>query len=356
MTTQQIDQQKAEAFAGTMLGILNGGLVSFMLSIGHRTGLFDKMAEMPPATSEEIASAAGLNERYVREALGSLTIAGVVEYNPAGKTYRLPPEHAGFVTRAAGPNNMATMTQFTALFGQVEDEIVESFRNGGGVPYSSFKTFQQLMSEESGQVVDATLIPVTLPLTGMVDRLQSGIDVLDVGCGKGHAINVMAREYPNSRFTGYDFSDEGVKAGAAEAKEWSLKNAKFVAKDVTTVDETAAYDLITAFDSIHDQAQPTKVLANIARALRPGGVFLMVDIAGSSNLEENMQHPLGPALYAISTLHCMTVSLALNGEGLGTMWGEQLARKKLGEAGFTNVEVKSVEGDILNAYYVATKS
>src|ERR1700675_89625 len=116
MTTQTIDQQKAEAFAGTMLGILNGGLVSFMLSIGHRTGLFDKMATMPPSTSQEIASAAGLNERYVREALGSLPLAGVVEYDASGKKYRLPPEHAGFVTRAAGPNNMATMAQFNALY------------------------------------------------------------------------------------------------------------------------------------------------------------------------------------------------------------------------------------------------
>jgi SAM-dependent methyltransferase len=356
MTTEtQINPQKAEAFAGTMLGILNGGLLSYMVSIGHRTGLFDKMSTMPPATSEQIADAAGLNERYVREALGSLVIGGVVEYDPAGKTYRLPPEHAGFLTRAAGPNNMATMTQFAALFGQVEDQVVECFRNGGGVPYSSFEKFQELMAEESGQVVDATLLQSTLPLTGMIDRLRDGIDVADIGCGKGHAINVMAREFPKSRFTGYDFSDEGVDAGNAEGKAWGLSNAKFVKKDVAKIDESNAYDFITAFDAIHDQAAPTKVLANIARALRPGGVFLMVDIAGSSNLEENAQHPLGPALYAISTMHCMTVSLALNGEGLGTMWGEQLATKMLAEAGFTNVEIKRVEGDILNAYYIARK-
>ncbi len=358
MTTEtqpQIDPQKAEAFAGTMLGILNGGLLSFMVSIGHRTGLFDKMAAMVPSTSEQIASEAGLNERYVREALASLVLGGVVEYNPADKTYSLPPEHAAFVTRAAGPNNMATMTQFAALFGQVEDQVVEVFRKGGGVPYSSFETFQTLMAEESAQVVDATLLQSTLPLTGMIDRLREGIDVADIGCGKGHAINVMAREFPKSRFTGYDFSNEGVAAGNAEAKELGLSNAKFVKKDVSTIDEKEAYDLITAFDAIHDQAQPTKVLANISRALRPDGVFLMVDIAGSSNLEQNQQHPLGPALYAISTMHCMTVSLALGGEGLGTMWGEELATKKLADAGFANVDIKRVEGDILNAYYIAKK-
>jgi SAM-dependent methyltransferase len=355
MTTESIDGQKMQAFAGTMLGILNGGVVSLIVSVAHRTGLFDRMAALPPSTSAEIADAASLNERYVREALGCLTMAGIVEYNPAGKTYHLPPEHAAFVTRAAGPNNMATMTQFTALFGQVEDQVVESFRNGGGVPYSAFRTFQTLMAEESAQVVDATLISTTLPLTGMTDRLQSGIDVLDVGCGKGHAINVMAREYPNGRFTGYDFAEEGVAAGKAEAHDWGLKNAKFVRKDVATMDEAAAYDLITAFDSIHDQAYPTKVLANIARALRPGGVFLMVDIAASSNLEENAQHPLGAVLYGISTMHCMTVSLALGGEGLGTCWGTQLALQKLADAGFTSVDIKRVPGDIMNAYYVARK-
>lgn len=356
MATDGIDQQKAEAFAGHLLGILNGGFVSYMISLGHRSGLFDSMATLPPSSSTEIASYAGLNERYVREALGALTMAQIVEYDASGKTYHLPAEHAAFLTRAAGPNNMATMSQFTALMGQVEDKVLDAFQRGGGVPYSAYDTFQKLMAEESAQVVDATLIDVTVPLTGLVDRLRSGIDVLDVGCGSGHAINVMSRAYPNSRFTGYDFSEEGVAAGAAEAKAWGLKNAKFTVKDVSKIDEVEAYDLITAIDAIHDQAQPTKVLANISRALRPDGVFLMVDIAMSSNLEENAGHPLGPMLYAISTMHCMTVSLALDGEGWGTCWGTQMALEKLAEAGFTNVQVKSVEGDIMNAYYVARKS
>jgi SAM-dependent methyltransferase len=356
MTTQQIDQAKAEAFAGTMVGMINGAMLSLMTSIGHRTGLFDTMAELPPSTSDEIAKASGLNERYVREWLGAMVTGRIVEYDPASRAYRLPPEHAMSLTRAAGPGNLATFNQFTSLMGNVEDQIVRVFQSGGGVPYSEFAKFQELMAEESTQVVDATLLTGTLPLVpGLVSRLEQGIDVLDVGCGSGHAINVMARAFPNSRFTGYDFSEEGVGVGTKEASNWGLKNARFVAKDVATMDESQTFDLITAFDAIHDQAAPTKVLANIARALRPGGVFLMVDIAASSNLEENMDHPLGPMLYSASTMHCMTVSLALGGEGLGTAWGEQLARKKLAEAGFTSVETRSVEGDIMNAYYICTK-
>jgi SAM-dependent methyltransferase len=355
-TTESIDAAKAEAFGGRMLQVINDSLLTLLISVGHQTELLDRLAEMSPSTSDEIAQRTGLNERYVREWLGAMTTGRIIEYNPANRTYRLPPEHAAFLTRAAGPNNLATMTQFLALMGNVEQQIVDCFRSGGGVPYSEYKTFQRLMAEESAAVFNATLVDVTLPMIpGMMVRLEEGIDVLDVGCGQGHAINVMAKAFPNSRFTGYDFSAEAVAAGTAEASAMGLANARFVEKDVSTMDEVAAYDLITGFDTIHDQAHPTAVLAGIARALRPGGVFLMVDVAASSNLEENLEHPLGPMLYSVSTLHCMTVSLALDGEGLGTVWGEQLARKKLAEAGFTNVEVKSVEGDIINAYYIARK-
>ena len=355
-TAPAFDQAKAEAFAGSVLGTINGALVTLMISVAHRTGLFDRMSALSPSTSSEIADAAGLNERYVRECLGALTLAGIVEYDPAAKTYRLPAEHAAFLTRAAGPNNLSTFAQFVPLMASVEDKIIESFQQGGGVPYSEFKTFHALMAEESAQVFDATLVDVTLPLTGIVDRLKDGIDVLDVGCGRGHAINLMAKAFPNSRFVGYDFSDDAIAHARGEADSMGLANARFEVQDAAKFEAYEAFDLITAFDSIHDQAAPTAVLANIARALRPGSVFLMVDIAASSNLEENAEHPLGAGLFAISTMHCMTVSLALGGEGLGTVWGQQLAMKKLEEAGFTEVDIKSVEGDILNAYYIARKA
>jgi len=356
MTTETIDQAKAGAFAGQMVGILNGSILGLMTSIGHRTGLFDKMAELPPSTSEQIAQATGLNERYVREWLGAMVTGRFMEYDPAGKTYRLPPEHAASITRAAGPNNLAAFMQFGALMGNVEDQIVDCFQKGGGVPYSAYPKFQQLMAEESAQVFDATLIDVTLPLVpGLVDRLKSGIEVADISCGQGHAINLMAKAFSNSRFVGYDFSEDGISAGKAEAKQLGLTNARFEVKDVAELSETAKYDLITVFDAIHDQAQPRKVLANISCALKPDGVFLCVDIQASSNLEENMQHPLAPMLYGVSTLHCMTVSLALNGEGLGTVWGEQKARELLTEAGFKRIDVEHVEGDIFNSYYVCRK-
>jgi len=339
-----------------VLGSLNSAFNTLMISVGQRTGLFDTMATMSPATSEEIAKAAGLNERYVREWLGGMTVSRFVEHDAANGTYYFPREHAASLTHAAGPGNLATFAEFLAQMGRVEDEIVEAFQKGGGVPYSRFDKFQQLMRQESAQVFDATLVDVTLPLVpGLIDRLKSGIDVADVGCGAGHAINVMARAFPNSRFTGYDFSEEGIGIGRAEAKDWGLANASFELQDAAKLDGSKKFDLITVFDAIHDQAQPRKVLKGIADSLKPGGVFLCSDIAGDTNHGGNMEHPLGAAMYAISTFHCMTVSLALGGEGLGTMWGQQKARELFREAGFTSVDEKFVEGDIMNVYYTCTK-
>jgi ubiquinone/menaquinone biosynthesis C-methylase UbiE len=354
MTVQELDAAAVEAFGGKMVGIINGGMLSLMLSVGHRTGLFDVMSTMDPATSAEIASAAGLDERYVREWLGAVTTGGIVTHDASSMTFSLPPEHAVMVTRAAGPNNFAAMTQFIALMGKVEGDIVECFRRGGGVPYASFPEFQALMAEESAQVYDATLVDVTVALVGgLVDRLRDGIDAADVGCGQGHAVNLLAEAFPNSRFTGYDFSEEGVAAGRAEAASKGLANASFEVKDVTQLGLDETFDLITAFDAIHDQKDPAAVLAGIRTALRPSGVFLCVDVRADSSIAGNIDHPMGPLLYTVSTMHCMTVSLALGGAGLGTAWGEQKALEMLAEAGFTDVEVKTVEGDIMNNYYVA---
>jgi SAM-dependent methyltransferase len=353
----KFDNTRAEAFAGKMLDILNGGTVSLMISMGHQTHLFDIMSKLPPSTSEEIATAAKLNERYVREWLGAMVTANIVEYDPSEQKYRLPAEHAAFLTREAGLNNIAVFTQYIALMGEVEQKIIKCFHKGGGVPYSAFPRFQELQAEETARIFDARLINNIIPLVDdIADRLKSGIDVLDVGCGRGRAVNILARAFPNSRFVGYDISSEGVESAKHEAKEWNLTNAKFETKDVTTINKREEYDLITAFDTIHDQAQPTKVLKGIHNALRKGGVFLMQDIAASSHLHENMDNPLGPTLYTFSTMHCMTVSLAYNGEGLGTVWGKQKAEQKLRDAGFSGpIEVKQIEGDILNYYYIASK-
>src|ERR671916_1236860 len=306
MQMRKIDQRKAEAFAGRMVGTLNEGAIAVMTSIGHRTGLFDAMSGLPYSTSEEIAGAANLSERYVREWLGAMTVGGIVEHNPQDATYFLPPEHAAFLTRAASPDNIAVSAQFISVMGAVEDEIIEVFRQGGGVPYSAYPRFHEVMAEDSGQTVVAALTDHILPLVpGLIQRLEAGIDVLDVGCGSGRALNLMARMFPNSRFIGYDFSEEAIARARAEAQEHGTPNVRFEVKDTAKLDEKKRYDLITTFDAIHDQAKPAAVLKGIADALKGDGVYLMQDIAGSSHVYNNLDHPIGPFLYTVSTMHCM---------------------------------------------------
>ena len=141
----EFDSVKAEAFAEQFLTALNHGALCLMASIGHRTGLFDAMVGLPPATVEDIATKTGLNQRYVREWLGAMVTAGVVEVDPSSTLYQLPPEHAAFLTREAAADNISVFAQYIAVLGAVEDEIVECFRNGGGVPYERFPRFHAVM-------------------------------------------------------------------------------------------------------------------------------------------------------------------------------------------------------------------
>ncbi|THA67220.1 methyltransferase domain-containing protein [Streptomyces sp. A0642] len=354
MSVTAPDTVKQEAFAGRMVQVVNDTCLGLMTGLGHQSGLFDTMAALPPATSEEIARAAGLNERYVREWLGAVVVGGIVDYDPGRHTYALPPEHAASLTRAAGPGNLARIAQDFGMMGEVEQQVLESFRTGRGLPYSAYPRFQSLQAEESGEVFDLALVDGIVPLApGLTERLRAGISVLDIGTGHGHAVNVLARAFPASRFQGMDMSEEGIAAARAEAAALGLANTAFDIGDCSEI--SGSYDLITAFDVIHDLARPARALAAVAAALAEDGVFLMGDIAASSRLEENIDHPLGPALYTFSVFYCMSVSLGQGGEGLGTVWGEQTAREMLAEAGFGRIDTRRVEGDILNVYYVARR-
>jgi ubiquinone/menaquinone biosynthesis C-methylase UbiE len=353
------DPAKADAFGSRFLTALNHGALCLMVSIGHRTGLFDIMSELPPATSSEIATRAGLNERYVREWLGAMVTGGVVEVDSATTRFSLPAEHAAVLTRAAGANNMAVFAQYTAVMGGVEDEIVECFRKGGGVPYERFPRFHEVMAEDSAQSVLSSLESHILPLVpGLTDRLTKGIRALDAGCGRGRIMIRLAELYPRSRFVGMDLSPDAIALAHDEASNKGLRNIEFVAADLSNFHETAepeSFDFITTFDAIHDQAKPLNVLKGIHRALKPDGVYLMQDISGTSHVERDIEHPIGTFLYAISCMHCMTVSLAQGGEGLGAMWGEEKTREYLHRAGFRSIATHRLAHDIQNNWYVVTK-
>ena len=356
MTDVAYDAERAEAFAGRVLDMLNGGALMVMTSVGHRTGLFDALAETEGATSQELAAAAGLDERYVREWLGAMTAGRIVELDPESGRYSLPPEHAAWLTRAASPDNLAVTAQWIPTLSTVEDDIVACFREGGGVPYERFHRFHDVMAEESAQTVLSVLFTHILPLVpGMDEALEAGASVLDLGCGRGRALVLLAERYPASSFHGYDLSGEAIAFARAQAAERGRDNVSFEERDLSTFDidaEPGSFDYVVTFDAVHDQAKPLAMLKGIRRALRDDGTYLMQDIQGSSHHHENLDHPGGPLMYMISTMHCMTVSLAQGGEGLGACWGEEKARELLAEAGFASLDVSKVEGDPLNAYYV----
>lgn len=352
-------QATADAFAERFISALNEGALCLMTSIGHRTGLFDVLSTLPPASSATIAQRAGLNPRYVREWLDAMTTSRVLSYDETTQHYTLPAEHAAFLCRTATPNNMAVFAQYIPLLGAVEDDIVACFQDGGGVPYEKFPRFHAVMAEDSGQTVLSSLFEHILPLIpGLPERLEHGIRALDVGCGSGRALNLLAVRYPRSSFVGVDLSPQALASARAEAAQNELHNIQFIEKDLSRFDteaEADQFDFVMTFDAVHDQAKPLAVLKGIHKSLKPDGVYLMQDIHASSHVHNNIDHPIGPLLYTISCLHCMTVSLAQDGDGLGAMWGRETATELLHQAGFASIQVHQLEHDFQNDYYVIGK-
>ena len=351
-----LDMAKAEAFAGEMVSIINHGALSTMISIGHRSGLFDVMDRMPPATSDAIAKTAELDERYVREWLAAMVTGKIIDFDPQSSYYELSVEKAMFLTRKSNENNMALIASLLPVWTQAEDQVLECFKNGGGVSYDQFPRFHKVMGEVSDANVGCNFVEKILPdEPDLLEKLQTGIRVLDIGCGDGKILVKLAKAFPNSMFTGADLCPEPIAEAQQLVELEGLRNIEFRAVDLTDYVPTRRFDLITAFDVIHDLARPDIVLDLLYQWLKDDGMFLMMDVNASSKLENNLDHPFAPFLYSASTLHCMTVSLAQGGMGLGTVWGSELAQEMLSEAGFKKVDIRNYEHDLLDSYYFCSK-
>jgi SAM-dependent methyltransferase len=351
------DAERAVRFADAIGQTLNAGAVAVMMSIGHRTGLFDVMARLPPSGSDAIAEAAALSERYVREWLAVMVTGGIVAYDPQPRLYSLPAEHAACLTRDGTLGNLAVHAQSVALLGAVQEHTLTCFETGGGLAYEHFPNFHRIMAEDSAQTVTAQLFTTVLPLVEGIDgRLTAGIDVLDAGCGRGTALLAMAQRYPASRFTGYDLCTDAIDFATASARQAGLENVRFEVRDLSDFDERDRYHFITSFDAVHDQRDPQDLLQRVHRALRPGGAYLMQDIGGSAALENNRQFPMAPLLYAISCVHCTPVSLGQGGCGLGTMWGWETALSMLRAAGFNEISKEVLPHDPMNVWFVSYRT
>ena len=348
------DDAKSEAFGERLTGALNEAALSLMLSLGHRTGLFDTLAEISPTRPAALAKETGLSERYVREWLAVLVTSRVVDFDPEAELYDLPPEHAVFLTRAASPDNIAVTAQFITVAASVEDAMLARFHDGGGLQYDDFDRFHEVMAEDSAQLVVASLFDHILPIVpGLLERLERGIDVADVACGAGRALLRMAKAFPNSTFLGVDLCAEAFAETQVEAARMGLANLTFEVRDLGKEQTLGQYDLITGFDAVHDQKDPLRLLSMVRESLKPGSVFLMQDIGGSRYLEKNLDNPFAPLLYTISLMHCTPISIGQGGPGLGAMWGVETAEEFLAQAGFSQVQTNRLPHDPINAYYVA---
>jgi SAM-dependent methyltransferase len=185
--------------------------------------------------------------------------------------------------------------------------------------------------------------------------LRAGAHVADVGCGTGHSTVVLATAFPASTFLGTDIAEDAITRANAEADTLGVTNVRFELADAAAFTTNDPFDVVFSFDAIHDQVDPRAAVERIFEALRPGGVYVMVEPAASSNLEDNIDNPMAPWLYGVSTLHCLTVSLAHDGAGLGTAWGHQRARQLLTDVGFVDVAVHDAPGDPLDVIFVAVK-
>lgn len=346
----------ADVFAGRIARTLNSGFIALMISVGHRTGLFDVLAVLPPATSDQIANAAGLSERYVREWLAAMTTARIVTHDPRTRTYFLPIEYAAVLARGAGADSLAPLAEVLALLAANEDLVVAGFRGGGGVMPEAYERLNETIAAQRAQLVDESYVEALLELVpGMRMHLDLGARVLDAGCGDGALLTLMARMFPRSKFCGCDLSNDAIDRARERIVEAGLRNIEFAPGDIATLDKPRTYDLVLAFDSLHQQGFPRLALRNIVASLKRDGVFLMQEVAASSQLAGNLDHPFAPMLYAMSVMHSIPVALSSEGEAPGRMWGKELASKMLAEAGFRHVRFAAMGGDRMHYFAVAMR-
>jgi SAM-dependent methyltransferase len=348
-----IDATAAEDFAGRLFGYFTGGALTYLVEIGRRTGLFDRSSE--PMTCEELARRAGLSPRYVREWLGAMVTGGIFEYEPSSGHYWLPSEHAVCLTRGAA--DLAPVGALVTDLARHVPAVTEAFKTGGGVPWEAYKPeIHDLMELLWGPLYEDTLVDVILPMAPrLVERLRSGARVADLACGTGTVVTILAEAFPRSTFVGYDLDADGLERGRSTADAKGLSNVSFEQCDAARFHPVEPFDVVIVFNAVHDQVDPAAMLRCVRDALTPDGMFVMNEPRMPAALEDNLDNPLAPFNYAVSTLHCMTVSLAHGGAGLGTAWGEETAVRLLGEAGLGLVSIDAVPGDPGNALFVCTR-
>jgi SAM-dependent methyltransferase len=356
MATPQtaIDQTKQEAFVQKVLEDTSATMTTLLASIGDRLGLFIDLAANGPGTSEEVARRTGTSERYVREWLGGMAAAGYVEFDAPTCRFSLPAEHAAALAAEGGPFFYGGIYEMIPALAAVFDQVTEAFRQGGGVRQANYPlAVWDGLERSSAGWFNNLLLPQWIPaMPAVQSKLQHGVKVADVGCGRGRALIKLAQAFPACRYFGYDMYGPAVDEATARAKVAGVQDrVTFQQVDVSN-GLPAEYDVITTFDVIHDAVDPLRTLRALRRALASDGFYVCLDTNCSDKLEENIS-PLGAMLYGFSVLYCMTTSLAWGGAGLGTLgFHERKVQEMCSEAGFHGVRKVPLENPFNNLYEI----
>ena len=333
----QIDERKLQEFMGRMLVELGAAINLPLMMIGDRLGLFKAMVGNGPLTSVQLAERTRTDERYVREWLSAMAAGQILQYDPASQAFTLPDEHAFALAVEDSPANL--QGAFTVISSTYMDweRIARAFQTGEGVGWHEHHpTLFSGTDRFFRPGYKAHLIDSWIPsLDGTDDRLRHGAKVADVGCGYGSSTILMAKAYPNSRFFGFDYHDASIETARHHAEQAGV--AGWVTFDVASAKAFPGddYDFIAVFDCIHDMGDPVGAAAHIRRALKPDGVFMIVEPFAGDRLEDNL-NPVGRMFYAASTMICTHGSRAQEvGACLGAQAGEARMRKVTAKAGFT---------------------
>jgi SAM-dependent methyltransferase len=334
----EVDPQAVEEFLFRVLGDASGVMTTIMCAIGDRLGLF-RVTAQGAQTPAEIAHRAGVNQRYAHEWCRVLTAAGYLRYDEPSGTFELPPEHAA-VLLGDGPAAAGGLLEtYRALMGLV-DPVEQAFITGSGVPYEAYPdAFWTGLERLTGVNFDHLMVQEWIPqIDGLEARLIAGADVADVGCGTGRALIRLAQAYPNSRFRGFDITPRAIELAREAAEEAGVADrVEFSVQDVSN-GIPGDYDLVTTFDVIHDSKYPEAIVRTAREAVRDDGVWIVLEIHAHDRLND-AAGPVGTALYGISVMHCMSVSIAQGGAALGTCGvPESVLRRLSAEAGFSTLE------------------
>jgi 2-polyprenyl-3-methyl-5-hydroxy-6-metoxy-1,4-benzoquinol methylase len=355
-TGTEVDAAKVEEFVGKVVTDVSGMTTSVLASIGDRLGLWKALATSGPVTSAELAERTRINERYAREWLGGMTSAGYLDYDRGTGRFTLPPDHVPALADEGGAVFFGGVHQMMLGTLGVYGQVLDAFKNGGGVHQSEYDDdwwdgLERFTIGWFNNHLVQDWVPI---LPGVQEKLERGVDVADVGTGRGWAPIWLAQAFPRSHFVGYDVFEPTIERARRNAEDAGVADrVRFEQLDASE-SIPGKYDIITTFDVVHDAADPRGLLRTIRESLRPDGTYVCLDINCSDKLEENAG-PIGAFFHGASIMYCMTTSLASDGEGLGTVGLHPHKLAELAaEAGFRDVWQAPLENPFNNLYALKT--